>query len=152
MVASRYGAEDQIGSLNEITPAHIVAAARLVRQGRVFDLGRILDSSVPQFPGRFWQQTPGANAHLNNPRRPRGTDAGSRRWAVSSAAESLARPIAGWPGQMPGSTRPTRRRARVLADLWPPAGCVAAWQAMVPSRATGRVGGQARTAVAEWGG
>ena len=73
---SRYGADDQIGSLNEITPAHIVAAARLVRQGRVFDLGRILDSDVPHFPGRFWQQTLVANAHLSNPRRPEGTDGG----------------------------------------------------------------------------
>jgi kynurenine formamidase len=73
---SRYGADDQIGSLNEITPAHIVAAARLVRQGKVFDLGRILDSNVPRFPGRFWQQTLVANAHLSNPRRPEGTDGG----------------------------------------------------------------------------
>jgi kynurenine formamidase len=73
---SRYGAEDQIGSLNEITPAQIVAAARLVRQGRIFDLGRVLDSNVPHFPGRFWQQTLVSNAHLNNPRRPEGTDGG----------------------------------------------------------------------------
>ena len=44
---SRYDAEDQIGSLNEITPAQIVAAARLVREGRVFDLGRILTPAQP---------------------------------------------------------------------------------------------------------
>jgi len=43
---SRFGADDQIGTLNEITPAAIVAAARLVREGRVFDLGRVLDASV----------------------------------------------------------------------------------------------------------
>jgi hypothetical protein len=46
---SRYGADDQIGSINEITPMAIVAAARLVRHGKVFDLGRVLDSSVPHF-------------------------------------------------------------------------------------------------------
>jgi kynurenine formamidase len=73
---SRYGADDQIGSLNEVTPTTIVAAARLVRQGRVFDLGRILDANVPHFPGRFWQQTLVANAHLNNPRRPEGMEGG----------------------------------------------------------------------------
>jgi hypothetical protein len=73
---SRYGPDDQIGSLNEITPASIVVAARLVRQGRVFDLGRILDKDVPHFPGRFWQQTLVSNAHLNNPRRPEGTEGG----------------------------------------------------------------------------
>src|ERR687884_2110776 len=69
-------AEDQIGSLNEITPAQIVAAARLVRHGKVFDLGRILDANVPHFPGRFWQQTLVVNAHLNNPRRPEGMPGG----------------------------------------------------------------------------
>src|ERR671939_925849 len=73
---SRYGPDDQIGSLNEISPAAIVAAARLVREGRVFDLGRVLHPEVPRFPGRFWQQTLVSNAHLNNPRRPEGTDGG----------------------------------------------------------------------------
>ena len=80
---SRYGADDQIGSLNEISPAAIVAAARLVRQGKVFDLGRILDSTVPHFPGRFWQQTLVSNAHLNNSRRPEGTDGGWGRNEVN---------------------------------------------------------------------
>ncbi|TMI77451.1 MAG: cyclase family protein, partial [Bacillati bacterium ANGP1] len=28
---SRYGADDELGTLNEITPAKVVAAARLVR-------------------------------------------------------------------------------------------------------------------------
>jgi kynurenine formamidase len=80
---SRYGADDQIGSLNEITPATIVAAARLVRQGKVFDLGRVLDSTVPHFPGRFWQQTLVSNAHLNNPARPEGTEGGWGRNQVN---------------------------------------------------------------------
>jgi choline dehydrogenase-like flavoprotein len=90
---SRYGAEDEIGSLNEITPAQIVAAARLVRQGRVFDLGRTLDSNVPHFPGRFWQQTLVSNAHLNNPRRPEGTDGGWGKnqvnWLIELATGTL---------------------------------------------------------------
>jgi hypothetical protein len=50
---SRYGADDQIGSLNEITPAVRRAAAALVRQGKVVDLGRILDEDTPKFPGRY---------------------------------------------------------------------------------------------------
>lgn len=61
---SRYGADDQVGSLNEISPTKIIQAARLVRTGHVFDLGRILDSNVPHFPGRFWQQTLVSTAHL----------------------------------------------------------------------------------------
>ena len=67
---SRYGAEDQLGSLNEISPLNIVAAARLVRQGRVFDLGRTLHADVPRFPGRFWQQTIVSTAHMRE--QPRG--------------------------------------------------------------------------------
>src|SRR5919205_2105519 len=73
---SRYGPDDQIGSLNEITPTKIVEAARLVRQGKTFDLGRVLDKDVPRFPGRFWQQTLVSNAHLANPRRAGGTEGG----------------------------------------------------------------------------
>src|ERR671927_1561232 len=73
---SRYGPDDQLGSLNEITPAKIVDAARLDRRGKTFDLGRVLDKDVPRFPGRFWQQTLVSTAHLNNPRRPAGTEGG----------------------------------------------------------------------------
>ncbi|HEX2035679.1 MAG TPA: cyclase family protein [Chloroflexota bacterium] len=72
---SRYGADDQLGTLNEITPTKVVAAARLVRQGRVYDLGRTLHENVPAFPGRFWRQTLVATAHLANPRRPGGMQA-----------------------------------------------------------------------------
>jgi kynurenine formamidase len=67
---SRYGAGDQIGSLNEVTPAMIVAAARLVQKGTVHDLGRVLDANVPRFEGRYWQQTLVSNSHIINPRRP----------------------------------------------------------------------------------
>jgi kynurenine formamidase len=64
---SRYGAGDQLGTLNEITPAKTVAAARLVRQGKVYDLGRVLDANVPHFEGRYWQQTLVSSAHIINP-------------------------------------------------------------------------------------
>lgn len=67
---SRYGAEDELGSLNEVTPAKVIAAARLVRTGAVYDLGRTLDANVPRFEGRFWHQTLVTSAHLINARRP----------------------------------------------------------------------------------
>jgi hypothetical protein len=35
---SRYGAGDEAGALNEITPGKVLEAIRLVRQGRVYDL------------------------------------------------------------------------------------------------------------------
>ena len=67
---SRYGAGDERGSLNEITPAKVAAAARLVREGIVYDLGHTLHPDVPRFEGRFWQQTLVSSAHIINPRKP----------------------------------------------------------------------------------
>ena len=51
----RWGEEDQIGTLNTITPEAIVAATRLVRRGRVFALGLSLDVKVQTglFGGRW---------------------------------------------------------------------------------------------------
>ena len=74
---SPYGAEDQIGMLNEITPQQVVEAARLVQEGQVFDLGRVLDQDVPAFAGRSFRQSLITSAHLLNRRRP---DAGSAGW------------------------------------------------------------------------
>lgn len=74
---SRYGADDQIGSLNEITPAVVLAAVSLVHTGTVVDLGRVLDEQTPRFPGRYWHQTLDMTPHLENLRRP---DAGSNGW------------------------------------------------------------------------
>lgn len=67
---SRYGAADQIGTLNEITPERVRAAVRLVRRGERIDLGRILDENVPKFPGRYWHQTADATPPFTNLRRP----------------------------------------------------------------------------------
>jgi len=73
---SRYGAGDQLGMLNEITPAKVVAATQLVRQGRTFDLGRTLHADVPRFEGRYWQQSLVSSAHIINPRKPGGVRGG----------------------------------------------------------------------------
>jgi len=53
---SRYGAGDEAGALNEITAAKRIDAARLVRQGRTFDLAHELHADVPAFPGRTFRQ------------------------------------------------------------------------------------------------
>jgi kynurenine formamidase len=44
----RWGPDDEIGTVNLITPEHIAAAATLARTGRVFDLGYTLSSNGPQ--------------------------------------------------------------------------------------------------------
>ena len=52
----RWGADDEIGTLNNISPRDIVNAARLIRKGKVFSLALNFDSSGPQngqWGGRF---------------------------------------------------------------------------------------------------
>jgi kynurenine formamidase len=49
----KWGAEDQIGTLNYITPESIIAAAKLVRRGAPFPLSIPLDNTGPQEPNRF---------------------------------------------------------------------------------------------------
>lgn len=66
---SRYGADDRLGTLNEITAATVRAASNVVKQGRVIDLGRTLDESIPKFPGRYWHQSVDVSPHLTNLRR-----------------------------------------------------------------------------------
>ena len=67
---SRYGADDQLGTLNEITPEVVRAATALVKTGTIVDLGRILDEDTPKFPGRYWHQTADVSPHFTNLRRP----------------------------------------------------------------------------------
>lgn len=67
---SRYGEGDELGTLNEITPAKTVEAARLAREGVVYDLGRELHADAPRFEGRYWRQTLVSSAHQINARRP----------------------------------------------------------------------------------
>ncbi len=67
---SKYGPEDQIGTLNEITSDKVVEAARLVKKGKVYDLGRVIDENIPAFPGRYWRQTLVSSAHILNKRGP----------------------------------------------------------------------------------
>jgi kynurenine formamidase len=51
----RWGADDEIGTLNFITPEKVVEAARLVRQGKVLSLAIPFDANGPQsgFGGRI---------------------------------------------------------------------------------------------------
>jgi kynurenine formamidase len=57
---SRYGADDQAGSLNEITRTGRVRAASLVLRGQVFDLSYVLSSDTPAFGGRSFSQRLGS--------------------------------------------------------------------------------------------
>jgi kynurenine formamidase len=63
---SPFGADDQLGMLNHLTDARRMAAIGLVREGRLYDLGRVLDEDVPVFPGRHFRQTLVTTAHHAN--------------------------------------------------------------------------------------
>ena len=46
---SEWGPDDQRGALNRLTPERIAAAARLIKNGRVFDLGQVFEEDMPLF-------------------------------------------------------------------------------------------------------
>jgi kynurenine formamidase len=64
---SAWGVDDELGALNLIDDAKRAAALGLARQGRMYDLGRVLDESAPVFPGRHFRQTLVTTAHHANP-------------------------------------------------------------------------------------
>jgi kynurenine formamidase len=67
---SHYGADDVRGAPNLQTPQSVLAAARRIREGRIYEgriyeLGKILDRNIPMSPGRSFvlsvQRTSGPN-------------------------------------------------------------------------------------------
>lgn len=51
----KWGKEDQLGTLNYITPQKVLAAGKLIRKGAVFNLAIDLTSEAPGWPGRTFQ-------------------------------------------------------------------------------------------------
>ncbi|HET6877952.1 MAG TPA: cyclase family protein [Jatrophihabitans sp.] len=86
---SKYGPDDQAGALNEITPAKVLEALRLVRRGLVFDLAHVLDEHVPAFPGRTFRQYLTTNYHQINRRRPDAGPEGRGRNNVNWIVEQI---------------------------------------------------------------
>ena len=60
------GVTSEIGALERITEAKRLEALALVREGRLYDLGQVLDENVPVFPGRHFRQTLVTTAHHAN--------------------------------------------------------------------------------------
>jgi kynurenine formamidase len=56
IVPRRYGDDDVIGAANEITAEKVAAAAALVRTGRRYGLGQVLDANSPGQMWRYWKQ------------------------------------------------------------------------------------------------
>lgn len=49
---SKWGADDEIGSANLVTPESVLAASKLVKTGKTYPLGIVVDSSTPAFAPR----------------------------------------------------------------------------------------------------
>jgi kynurenine formamidase len=52
LAPSKWGAADEIGADNYITPARAVEAAKLAKTGKTYSLGIIVDSKTPAYPPR----------------------------------------------------------------------------------------------------
>jgi kynurenine formamidase len=66
LLAAPFGPGDELGMLNHVDEGARLRAMTLVRTGRLYDLGRILDEHVPVFPGRSFHQTLVTTAHHSN--------------------------------------------------------------------------------------
>jgi kynurenine formamidase len=51
---SRWGADDQRGAANRLTPAKVLEATRLVSRGTVYQLGRVYEAGIPMFGSRHY--------------------------------------------------------------------------------------------------
>ncbi|HET9738224.1 MAG TPA: cyclase family protein [Solirubrobacteraceae bacterium] len=60
------GVSSDVGMLVHVDEAKRREALGLVRAGRLYDLGRVLDETIPAFPGRFFRQTLVTTAHHAN--------------------------------------------------------------------------------------
>lgn len=49
---SKWGADDELGSANLVSPERTLAAAKLIKQGKSVPLGIVIDSNTPAFPPR----------------------------------------------------------------------------------------------------
>ena len=84
---SPFGADDELGMLNHVTEAKRLQALASVRQGRLYDLGRVLHEGIPVFPGRFFKQTLVTTAHHANAAMPPGEN--DINWITEQVATTM---------------------------------------------------------------
>ena len=54
---SQWGPEDQQGAANRITPERVLAAAGLIKEGKIYQLGRVYEPGMPLFGNRHYSLT-----------------------------------------------------------------------------------------------
>jgi kynurenine formamidase len=84
---SPFGSDDQLGMLNHVDEAKRREALGLVGEGRLYDLGRVLDEDIPVFPGRYFRQTLVTTAHHAN--RNGGVGANHVNWVTEQVAGTM---------------------------------------------------------------
>ncbi len=52
---SKWGAQDERGAANHMTPQNVMRASRLIKTGEVIELGRVLESGMPLFGTRKFE-------------------------------------------------------------------------------------------------
>ena len=57
IVPSEWGPDDERGSANRITPQKVLEATQLIKEGRIYELGRDYEAGMPLFPGRHYSLT-----------------------------------------------------------------------------------------------
>ena len=54
---SEWGPDDQRGAANRITPAKVLEAASLIKEGKVYQIGRVYEAGMPLFGSRHYSLT-----------------------------------------------------------------------------------------------
>ncbi len=54
---SEWGAEDERGAMNRITPAKVLEAVSLIKEGKIYQLGRVYELGMPLFGNRHYSLT-----------------------------------------------------------------------------------------------
>ena len=57
IVPSEWGPDDERGAANRITPQKVIEATQLIKEGRIYELGRDYEAGMPLFPGRHYSLT-----------------------------------------------------------------------------------------------
>lgn len=83
---SPFGPDDQHGMLNHCTDAKRRDALAQVSEGRMYDLGRVLDDAVPVFPGRHFRQMLVTTAHHFNDKGTGGLGENKVNWVIENVS------------------------------------------------------------------
>lgn len=57
MLPSEWGPDDERGAANRVTPKRVLEATQLIKEGRIYELGRDYEAGMPLFPGRHYSLT-----------------------------------------------------------------------------------------------